>query len=131
VRHTLHTIRGLNIALLHQWKRLVFALFRPLLTQFHWCLNRFDQIEIAGRGAADGSNYRRSGGGRGARVHAIIPVTQEGDANDAIHLEAAAYCGKFTGKYEHRLITGGVGHNLPQEAPRAFAQAVIDVNAMA
>ena len=40
----------------------------------------------------------------------------------------AAYAKKFSGKYEHRLITGGIGHNLPQEAPQAFAQAVIDVD---
>jgi hypothetical protein len=39
-----------------------------------------------------------------------------------------AYAKKFTGKYEHRLIEGGIGHNLPQEAPKAFAQAVIDVD---
>ena len=39
----------------------------------------------------------------------------------------SAHAGKFTGKYEHRIISGGVGHNLPQEAPQAFAQAVIDV----
>ncbi len=38
---------------------------------------------------------------------------------------------KFTGKYAHRLITGGIGHNLPQEAPQAFAQAVVDVAAEA
>ena len=42
--------------------------------------------------------------------------------------QASAYAGKFTGKYEHRVVGGGVGHNLPQEAPRAFAQAVIDVD---
>ncbi|WP_216856442.1 hypothetical protein [Acidisphaera sp. S103] len=54
----------------------------------------------------------------------------EGDANGAPHLEpAAAYAGKCAGKYEHRLIKGGVGHNQPQEAPHDFAQAVIDVGA--
>jgi pimeloyl-ACP methyl ester carboxylesterase len=60
----------------------------------------------------------------------MIPVptiTLEGDANGAPHPEPAAYAGKFSGRYEHRLISGGVGHNLPQEAPQAFAQAVIDV----
>jgi hypothetical protein len=51
----------------------------------------------------------------------------EGDANGAPHPEPSAYAKKFSGKYEHRLIKGGIGHNLPQEAPRAFAQAVIDV----
>jgi pimeloyl-ACP methyl ester carboxylesterase len=53
----------------------------------------------------------------------------EGDANGAPHPEPAAYANKFTGYYKHRLITGGIGHNLPQEAPRDFAQAIIDVNA--
>ena len=41
--------------------------------------------------------------------------------------EASSYAKKFSGKYEHRLIEGGIGHNLPQEAPQAFAQAVVDV----
>jgi pimeloyl-ACP methyl ester carboxylesterase len=56
-------------------------------------------------------------------------ITLEGDANGAPHPEASAYAGKFSGRYEHRLITGGVGHNLPQEAPGDFAQAIIDVDA--
>jgi hypothetical protein len=51
----------------------------------------------------------------------------EGDANGAPHPPPATYAGKFTGKYEHRTISGGVGHNLPQEAPRDFARAVLDV----
>jgi len=54
-------------------------------------------------------------------------ITLEGDANGAPHPEPSAYASKFTGKYEHRLVRGGIGHNLPQEAPEAFAQAVIDV----
>ncbi len=49
----------------------------------------------------------------------------------AFHLPASAYAGKFSGKYEHRVITGGVGHNLPQESPQAFAQAILDVDLMA
>jgi pimeloyl-ACP methyl ester carboxylesterase len=57
----------------------------------------------------------------------VPTITMEGDANRAPHPEPAAYRGKFAGKYEHRLITGGIGHNLPQEAPRDFARAVIDV----
>jgi pimeloyl-ACP methyl ester carboxylesterase len=57
----------------------------------------------------------------------VPTITLEGDANGAPHLEPAAYAGKFTGPHTHRLITGGIGHNLPQEAPQAFAQAVIDV----
>ena len=56
-------------------------------------------------------------------------ITMEGDTNGAPHPEPTAYAKKFSGKYEFRLIKGGVGHNLPQEAPKAFAQAVIDVDA--
>jgi pimeloyl-ACP methyl ester carboxylesterase len=62
---------------------------------------------------------------------AVPTITLEGDANGAPHPDASAYSGKFTGRYEHRLITGGVGHNLPQEAPGDFAQAIIDVDAYA
>lgn len=62
-----------------------------------------------------------------APVISVPTITMEGDANGAPHPEPAAYAKKFTGPYEHRLITGGIGHNLPQEAPQAFAQAVIDV----
>lgn len=58
---------------------------------------------------------------------AVPTITMEGDANGAPHPEPAAYAKKFSGKYEHRLITGGIGHNLPQEAPQAFAQAVLDL----
>jgi len=58
---------------------------------------------------------------------AVPSITLEGDANGAPHPEPASYAKKFTGKYAHRLISGGIGHNLPQEAPQAFAQAVIDV----
>jgi pimeloyl-ACP methyl ester carboxylesterase len=59
---------------------------------------------------------------------AVPTITMEGDANGAPHPDPSAYAKKFTGKYEHRLITGGIGHNLPQEAPQAFAQAVADVD---
>jgi pimeloyl-ACP methyl ester carboxylesterase len=58
----------------------------------------------------------------------VPTITMEGDANGAIHAPSAAYRNRFSGKYEYRLITGGVGHNLPQEAPQAFAQAVVDVD---
>jgi pimeloyl-ACP methyl ester carboxylesterase len=61
-------------------------------------------------------------------VVTIPTIALEGDANGAPHPEAAAYRDKFSGSYSYRLIAGGVGHNLPQEAPQAFAQAVIDVN---
>jgi pimeloyl-ACP methyl ester carboxylesterase len=59
---------------------------------------------------------------------AVPTITLEGDANGAPHPDPAAYAKKFTARYEHRLITGGIGHNLPQEAPQAFAQAVMDVD---
>ncbi len=58
----------------------------------------------------------------------VPTITLEGDANGAPHPEPAAYAKRFTGKYRHDLVKGGVGHNLPQEAPRAFADAVIDVD---
>jgi pimeloyl-ACP methyl ester carboxylesterase len=58
---------------------------------------------------------------------AVPSITMEGDANGAFHVPPGAYAAKFTGRYEHRTVTGGIGHNLPQEAPQAFAQAVIDV----
>jgi pimeloyl-ACP methyl ester carboxylesterase len=58
----------------------------------------------------------------------VPTITLEGDANGAPHAPPAAYREKFSGKYEHRDIPGGVGHNLPQEAPQAFAQAVVDVD---
>ncbi|MEM5403984.1 alpha/beta hydrolase [Paraburkholderia unamae] len=58
---------------------------------------------------------------------AVPTITMEGDANGAPHPQPAAYAGKFTGKYEHRDISGGIGHNLPQEAPKAFADAMLQV----
>jgi len=64
----------------------------------------------------------------GAPAIRVPTITMEGDANGAPHPEPATYRAKFTGPYEHRLIGGGVGHNLPQEAPEAFARAVIDVD---
>jgi pimeloyl-ACP methyl ester carboxylesterase len=64
-----------------------------------------------------------------APVIGVPTITMEGDANGAPHPEPAAYARKFSGKYAHRTITGGIGHNLPQEAPHAFAEAIIDVAA--
>jgi len=58
----------------------------------------------------------------------VPTITLEGDANGAPHPEAGAYAKKFSGKYEHRVVTGGIGHNLPQEAPQEFARAVMDVD---
>ena len=63
-----------------------------------------------------------------APVIGVPTITMEGDANGAPHAEPRTYAEKFSGKYEHRNVTGGVGHNLPQEAPAAFAKAVIDVD---
>jgi pimeloyl-ACP methyl ester carboxylesterase len=57
----------------------------------------------------------------------VPTITLEGDANGAPHPDPSAYRSKFTGPYEHRTVGGGIGHDLPQEAPEAFAQAVIDV----
>jgi pimeloyl-ACP methyl ester carboxylesterase len=62
-------------------------------------------------------------------VIAAPTITLEGDANGAPHYpDDTAYRKRFSGKYEYRIITGGIGHNLPQEAPQAFAQAVVDVD---
>jgi pimeloyl-ACP methyl ester carboxylesterase len=61
-------------------------------------------------------------------VITVPTVTLEGDANGAPHPAPAVYAAKFSGKYVHRNLTGGIGHNLPQEAPQAFAEAVIDVD---
>jgi len=61
----------------------------------------------------------------------VPTISLEGDANGAPHPEPSAYASKFTGKYAHRTISGGVGHNLPQEAPQAFTEAVIEVDGFA
>ena len=63
-----------------------------------------------------------------APVITVPTITMEGDSNGAPHPDPAAYRNKFSGKYAHRNIEGGIGHNLPQEAPQAFAQAVVDVD---
>ena len=60
-------------------------------------------------------------------VITVPTITMEGDANGAPHPDPSAYAKKFTGRFAHRLITGGVGHNLPQQAPQAFADAVLEV----
>jgi pimeloyl-ACP methyl ester carboxylesterase len=62
---------------------------------------------------------------------AVPTITLEGDANGAPHPDAAAYAKKFSGPYRHRVVGGGVGHNLPQEAPRAFADAIIEAGRLA
>jgi pimeloyl-ACP methyl ester carboxylesterase len=63
-----------------------------------------------------------------APVITVPTITLESDANGAPHPDPKAYASKFSGRYSHRHITGGIGHNLPQEAPRAFVQAVLDVD---
>ena len=63
-----------------------------------------------------------------APVITVPTITLEGDANGAPHPDDGSYAKKFSGRYEHRTISGGIGHNLPQEAPQAFAKAVIDVD---
>jgi pimeloyl-ACP methyl ester carboxylesterase len=82
-------------------------------------------------GLADGESKYDDLEKRLAQLPAIaVPtITLEGDANGAPHAEPSSYAQKFSGKYEHRTITGGIGHNLPQEAPQAFAQAIVDIGA--
>lgn len=81
-------------------------------------------------GLADGERMFNELENRLAAGPAIsVPtITLEGDANGAPHPDQSGYVQKFTGKYEHRLITGGIGHNLPQEAPDAFVRAIIDAD---
>jgi pimeloyl-ACP methyl ester carboxylesterase len=61
-------------------------------------------------------------------VITVPTITLEGDANGAPHPDAGSYGKKFSGRYADRIIDGGVGHNLPQEAPQAFAEAVVEVD---
>jgi pimeloyl-ACP methyl ester carboxylesterase len=63
----------------------------------------------------------------GSPVIPVPTITMEGDANGAPHLDPSSYAKRFTGRYEHRTIKGGIGHNLPQEAPQAFAKAVAKI----
>ncbi|GGY33729.1 alpha/beta fold hydrolase [Pseudoduganella albidiflava] len=126
----------------HAFARLIWALASP-----QW---KFDDATFARSAASldnpdhvaiSVSNYRwRLGLAPGERRYdnlerqlAAFPdvtvptITMEGDANGAPHPDPKAYARKFTGKYQHRHLAGGIGHNLPQEAPRAFAQAILDV----
>jgi pimeloyl-ACP methyl ester carboxylesterase len=82
-------------------------------------------------GLADGEQKYDSAETRLAAAPPIgVPtITLEGDANGAPHPEPSVYASKFSGTYAHRTLTGGVGHNLPQEAPEAFAQAIFDADA--
>jgi len=61
-------------------------------------------------------------------VITVPTITLQGDADGAPRADPSSYAKKFAGKYSHRFIQGGIGHNLPQEAPQAFAQAVVDVD---
>lgn len=81
-------------------------------------------------GLAEGESKYDELESRLAQAPAIgVPtITLEGDANGAPHPDPRSYARKFTGRYEHRLVQGGIGHNLPQEAPQAFAQAIVDVD---
>ncbi|QFY63508.1 alpha/beta hydrolase (plasmid) [Rhizobium grahamii] len=126
----------------HEFSKLIWQLASP---QWHFDDATFDRSATAFENpdhvAIVIHNYRwRLGLAQGeARYSALehklasfpaitVPtITLEGDANGAPHPDPSAYAQKFTGSYEHRLIKGGIGHNLPQEAPTAFAQAIIDV----
>ncbi len=85
---------------------------------------RWRQGLVAGESKYDDLETRLAG----APVITVPTITLEGDANGAPHLDPSAYAKKFSGKYANRITTGGIGHNLPQEAPEAFAKAVIDVD---
>jgi pimeloyl-ACP methyl ester carboxylesterase len=127
----------------HEFARLIWQLASPRWhvddTTFERsaaALDNTDQVAIAIHnyrwrlGLADGeTKYDALEARLAALPNIAIPtITMEGDANGAPHPEPSSYAGKFTGRYEHRQINGGIGHNLPQEAPKAFAQAVIDVD---
>ena len=127
----------------HEFAKLIWKTASP---QWHFDDRTFDRsaaaLENPDHAAITVFNYRwRLGLVKGeakydplearlAKFPAItVPtITLEGDANGAPHPQPAAYAKRFTGKYKHELIKGGVGHNLPQEAPRAFADAVIAVD---
>lgn len=127
----------------NDFARLIWALASPMWT--------FDEatFERSARSLANPDhvaivihNYRwRLGVAAGDPVHdalearlaaapaiSVPTITLEGDASGAPHPQPSAYRRKFTGPYEHRPISGGIGHNPPQEAPRAFARAVVDVD---
>jgi pimeloyl-ACP methyl ester carboxylesterase len=95
------------------------------------CRNHDPQLPLEVRLGRGRGAIRRARGESGDLPRNRVPtITLEGDANGAPHPEPAAYAKKFTGPYEHRTLTGGIGHNLPQEAPSAFAQAILDVDRM-
>jgi len=85
---------------------------------------RWRQNLAAGEAKYDDLEKRLAAG----PVITVPSITLEGDDNGAPHADGNAYASKFSGKYAHRVVKGGVGHNLPQEDPQAFAQAVVDVD---
>jgi pimeloyl-ACP methyl ester carboxylesterase len=102
---------------------------RHVLWQRRSCQPCDPQLPLAARTGGGRGTLQRSGKQlAGSPVITVPTITLEGDANGAPHPEPGAYRAKFSGKYAHRTISGGVGHNLPQEAPQAFAQATVDVD---
>jgi pimeloyl-ACP methyl ester carboxylesterase len=102
---------------------------RGVLRQSGSRRGRDPQLPLAARDAEGEAEYdeleRRLAEGPLITVPAI---TLEGDANGAPHPDPSAYAEKFLGRYSHRTIEGGIGHNLPQEAPEAFARAIVDAD---
>ncbi len=127
----------------HEFARLIWQLASPkwafddaTFERSASALDNPDQVSIVVHnyrwrlGLADGEAQYDDAEQRLAQFPLItVPtITLEGDANGAPHADSSAYASKFSGKYADRIITGGVGHNLPQEAPQAFADAVIEVD---
>ncbi len=79
-----------------------------------------------GRAAGESQYYDLERRLAGLPAITVPAITLEGDANGAPQPDASGYASKFTGRHEHRVAEGGIGHNLPQEAPQAFAEAIID-----
>jgi len=126
----------------HQFARLIWRLASPkwafddaTFERSAVALDNPDQVAITihnyrwRQGLAEGeARYDPIEQRLGAAPMITVPtITMEGDANGAPHPDPSAYAAKFAGRYAHRTITGGIGHNLPQEAPAAFAQAILDV----
>lgn len=127
----------------HDFNKLIWKLASP---QWHFddatftrsaaAFNNPDHVQIVIHnyrwrlGLAEGESKYEEIEKRLATAPAIAAptITLEGDANGAPHPEASSYARKFSGKYAHRIIKGGIGHNLPQEAPREFAKAVVEVD---
>ena len=105
---------------------------RRILRQSGSRRDRDPQLPLAARARGRRARVRRaSRSGSRRRPSSRVPtITLEGDANGAPHPEPEAYAAKFAGPYAHRTIEGGIGHNLPQEAPDAFADAVLEVGGM-